>query len=262
LEEQAPRISNSVPTPCRDLLLFLSRESPSLDDWERDTINIVRGEMLFFHPQMQTKIINEGWASYWHVQIMRQLELSTEDHIEVAALHSSVLQPHPGRLNPYYLGFTVLNDIERRYNAIDGSGRERLFQIRETECDVSLIRNYLTEELVDELDLFYAERRKDELVITEKDWEAVRDRLVNQIADYGIPAIFAVDGDYAGNRELLMRHDWNGRLLDLGYAEKTLEGVERLWGRKVWLETRETEDQPLLLSYSRKDGHQRHKAPA
>jgi stage V sporulation protein R len=193
---------------------------------------------------------------------MRQLDLSTEDHLEFAALHSSVLQPHPGRLNPYYLGFTMLNDIERRYNEIDGSGRERLFQIRETECDVSLIRNYLTKELVDELDLYYAERRKDELVVVDKDWESVRDRLVAQIADFGIPSIYAIDADYAGNRELLLRHDWTGRALDIEYAEKTLEGIERLWGRKVWLETRESEEQPLLLSFSRKDGHQRQKAAA
>jgi stage V sporulation protein R len=252
----------TTPTPCRDLLMFLARESPSLEDWERDAVSIVRGEMLYFYPQMQTKIINEGWASYWHVRIMRELELSSIDHLEFAALHSSVLQPHPGRLNPYYLGFTILNDIERRYDALDGSGRQRLFEVRETECDVSLVRNYLTEELVEELDLYYAERQKDELVITEKDWEAVRDRLVGQISDFGIPAIFAIDADYTGNRELLLRHEWNGRPLDLGYAEKTLEGVERLWGRKVWLETRESEDQSLLLSFSRKDGHQRQKAAA
>lgn len=260
--DASTRQVSGTPTPCRDLLLFLARESPVLEDWERDALGIVRGEMLYFLPQMQTKIINEGWASYWHVQIMRELDLAANDHLEFATLHSSVLQPQPGRLNPYYLGFTILNDIERRYDALDGSGRERLFLVRETECDVSLIRNYLTEELVVDLDLFYAERRKDELVITEKSWEQVRDRLVEQIADYGIPTIYALDGDYSGNRELLLRHDWHGRALDLGYAEKTLEGVERLWGRKVWLETRESGEKPLLLSFSRADGHQRTQAAA
>ncbi|RIK39728.1 MAG: stage V sporulation protein R [Chloroflexi bacterium] len=263
-QQQSTRLParDGVPTPCRDLLLFLARESPILEDWERDVVEIVRGEMLYFYPQMQTKIINEGWASYWHVQIMRELDLSSTDHLEFAALHSSVLQPHPGRLNPYYLGFTILNDVERRFNALDGSGRERLFQLRETECDVSLVRNYLTEELVSDLDLFYAERRSDALVITEKQWEAVRDRLVEQISDFGIPTIHALDADYNGNRELLLRHEWNGRDLDLSYAEKTLEGVEQLWGRKVWLETRENEGNPLLLSYSRGDGHARRQAAA
>lgn len=257
---KAPSIRGAVcPTPCRDLLLFLAAESPTLEDWERDILGIVRGEMLYFFPQMQTKIINEGWASYWHVQIMRELNLSTDEHVEFAALHSSVLQPSPGRLNPYYLGFTMLNDIERRWNEIDGSGRERLFMVRETECDVSLIRNYLTDELCEELDLFYAERQGDELLITEKDWEAVRDRLVDQLSDYGIPVIHAEDADYNGNRELYLRHEFNGRPLDMSYAEKTLEGVERLWGRKVWLETQDVDGQTLRLTFSSRDGHGREK---
>ena len=131
--------------------------------------------------------------------------------------------------------------------------------VRETECDVSLIRNYLTEELCEELDLFYAERQGDELLITEKDWEAVRDRLVDQLSDYGIPVINAEDADYNGNRELYLRHDFNGRPLDMSYAEKTLEGVERLWGRKVWLETTDADGQPLRLTYSSRDGHGREK---
>lgn len=238
--------------PSRDLLLFLARESPALEEWERDVLGIVRGEMLYFLPQMQTKIINEGWASYWHVQIMRELDLSTDEHLAFAQLHSSVLQPTPGRLNPYYLGYRILTDIEERFGA---DGRQQLFMVRESECDVSLIRNYLTEELVEDLDLYYAERRGDELVIIEKSWEAVRDRLVNELVDYGVPIIRAVDADYDGNRELLLRHDWTGRALDLRYAEKTLEGVERLWGRKVWLETRDNDGKTLMLSFSRRDGH-------
>jgi stage V sporulation protein R len=155
----------------------------------------------------------------------------------------------------------MLNDIERRWDEEfgAGAGREQLFMIRETECDVSLVRNYMTKELVEDLDLYYAERTGDELVITEKDWEQVRDRLVGQLGDYGIPLIRAVDADYGGNRELLLHHEWTGRPLDLNYAEKTLEGVEQLWGRRVWLETRDADDATLALSYSAKDGHKREK---
>ncbi|HMM41781.1 MAG TPA: SpoVR family protein [Thermomicrobiales bacterium] len=256
-DEPAPAGGRQPRTPTRDLLLFLAREAPALEDWERDVLGIVRGEMLYFLPQMQTKIINEGWASYWHVQIMRELELTTDEHLAFAELHSSVLQPSPGRLNPYYLGYRILTDIEQRYG---DEGRQQLFMVRESECDVSLIRNYLTEELVEDLDLYYAERRGDELVITEKSWEAVRDRLANELVDYGIPIICAEDADYNGNRERLLRHEWTGRALDVRYAEKTLEGVERLWGRKVWLETRDQDGQSLTLSFSRKDGHAQTKA--
>ena len=121
-------------TPQHDLLLFLAAESPGLEDWQRDVLGIVRSEMLYFYPQMQTKILNEGWASYWHVQILRALELPVDDHIEFAKLHSGVVQPHPRRLNPYFLGFSILNDIERRYDEEGGAGagRDQLFRVRET----------------------------------------------------------------------------------------------------------------------------------
>jgi stage V sporulation protein R len=243
-------------TPQHDLLLFLAVESPGLEHWQRDVLEIVRGEMLYFYPQMQTKIVNEGWASYWHVQILRDLDLSTEDHLEFARMHSGVVQPHRHRLNPYFLGYSILNDIERRWDAEhgEGAGREQLFRVRETECDVSLVRNYLTRELVENLDLYYAERQGDELVVTEKNWEAVRDRLVDQLVDFGIPAIIAEDADYHGNRELYLRHQWNGQPLDLRWARKTLESIHSLWGRPVWLETRQ-DDQLVTLRYSERDGH-------
>ena len=243
-------------TPQQDLLLFLAVESPALEEWQRDIIQMVRGEMLYFYPQMQTKIINEGWASYWHVQILRALELSVADHIEFARLHAGVVQSNPGRLNPYYLGFTILRDIERRYDEEmgEGAGRDQLFQVRETESDVSLIRNYLTKELVDELDLYFAEREGNQLIVTEKSWEGVRDRLVDQLVDFGIPTITAEDADYNGNRELFLKHHWTGQPLDPTWTDKTLEGIQSLWGRAVWLETRR-DDNVVRLRYLPGEGH-------
>lgn len=255
-EPKRVSVGGRCPTPQKDLLLFLMTESPNLEDWQRDVIEIVRGEMLYFYPQMQTKIVNEGWASYWHVQIMRELDLSADEHLDFAKLHSGVVQPHPGRLNPYFLGYSILCDIEKRWDEKDGSGRDKLFRVRETECDVSLIRNYLTKELVEDLDLYYAERQGDELLVTEKDWEAVRDRLVDQLVDFGIPAITAESADHNGNRELLLKHQWTGQPLDINWAKKTLEGIHFLWGRKVWLETQDAEGEKITLSYSADAGHQ------
>ena len=243
-------------TPQQDLLLFLAVESPALEDWQRDIIQIVRGEMLYFFPQMQTKIINEGWASYWHVEILRALELPIADHLEFAKLHSGVVQSHPGRLNPYFLGFTILRDIERRFDQMggEGAGKEQLFRVRESESDVSLVRNYLTQELVEDLDLYFAEREGDQLIVTEKDWESVRDRLVDQLVDFGIPAITAEDADYNGNRELFLKHQWTGQPLDPVWTDKTLEGIQSLWGRTVWLET-QRDGNTVRLRYSPEEGH-------
>jgi stage V sporulation protein R len=169
-------------------------------------------EMEYFVPQMQTKIMNEGWASNWHSRIMRELDLSTNDHLEFAELHSGVVSPHRGQLNPYYLGYKIWEDIEKRWEnpsqadrdnlwLVGGEGRDKLFEVRETENDISFLRNYLTEELCEELDLFVYELvDEEEWTVTEKRWEKVRNQLVANMTNFGFPYIDIIDGDYDGNR--------------------------------------------------------------
>jgi stage V sporulation protein R len=258
LTERGPKSDLRPSRPLRDLLLFIVEHSPRLSDWERDVVAIVRAEMLYFYPQIQTKVINEGWASYWHARIMRELDLTQDEYVEFAQLHAAILQPSQRSLNPYHLGFRMLEDIERRWNEEGKDGRAKLMEIRETGSDVSLIRNYLTEDLVRDMDLFLYQRIGDEVVIVDKSWEDVRQRLVTQLASHGIPVIYVEDGDYAGNRELYLRHSWDGQPLDLAYARKTLEYVFRLWGRQIWLETRKSDDEKLVISYDEKRGHQIH----
>ncbi len=96
------------------------------------------------------------------------------------------------------------------------AAREKLFEVREIENDASLLRNYLTRELCDDLDLYIYGQQGDDVVVTEKDWEKVRDTLVTELTAHGRPLIVADDGDYRGNRELYLRHSWEGRDLDLG----------------------------------------------
>src|SRR5207247_2430336 len=104
--------------PEKDLLRFLVEYAPNLEDWQRDVLSIVRAEMLYFLPQMHTKIMNEGWASLGHVRIMREMGLDTDEHMEFIRLHSSVLSPPPAHrsINPYYVGYRIFEDIERRWN--------------------------------------------------------------------------------------------------------------------------------------------------
>lgn len=248
--------------PARDLLLFIAQHAPALEDWQRDAVQIVRDEWLWFYPMMQTKICNEGWASYWHVQIMRHLDLTDDELIAFADLHAGVLQPGGRRINPYHLGYELLRDIERRFSD-DGKepdkGREKLFEVREVENDASLIRNYLTRELCERLDLFTYGQRHDDVVVTETtdtDWEGVRAALVHDLTTHGRPLIVADDGDYRGNRELYLRHAWEGRDLDTQYAEKVLEYLHTLWGRTVHLETNNG-GETAVLSYNATDGHRR-----
>jgi stage V sporulation protein R len=249
--------------PEKDILQFLLLHAPHLEPWQRDIIEIVRTEMLYFVPQMQTKIMNEGWASIWHSRIMRRLGdcgvISDSETVEFAQLHSGVLSPSRTSLNPYYLGFKIFEDIERRWDnpTIEererfgrqpGMGRQKIFEIRELDNDVSFLRNFLTEDLVKELDLYLYRKEGDEWVIVEKNWEKVRDGIVASLNNFGYPYLVVDNGDYRGNRELYIKHLFEGQELDLIYAEKTLQHVYLLWGRPVHLET-VYEDKRILLSY-------------
>ncbi len=211
--------------------------------------------MLYFFPQMQTKIANEGWATLCHATILHRLDLSADEYVDFADLHAGVVQPGKRRPNPYHLGFELLKTINRRYGGDDETLAPELFDLREDASDLSLIRNELTQELVEELDLYVYARIDDELVVTDTQWEAVRDRLLTDLTGYGFPIIVAVDGDHEGRRELLLRHEWTGKPLDLAHARHTLEHLHRLWGRRVWLETQDADERPQLLAYDPRTGH-------
>jgi stage V sporulation protein R len=246
--------------PEKDLVYYIMRNSPHLQPWQRDVMAMMHEEMEYFIPQMQTKTQNEGWASFWHSRIMRELDLPDSEHMEFAELHSGVVSPHKGQLNPYYLGYKIFEDIERRWDnptaeesekfgIRPGSGREKIFEVRELDNDVSFLRNYLTEELCEELDLFVYELIEDEeWTITEKRWERVRDQLVSNMTNFGFPYIEVADGDYNNNRELYLRHSYEGAELDGRYARKALEHVHALWGRPVHLETI-VDDERVVMHY-------------
>lgn len=243
--------------PEKDLLYFIMQNSPILDPWQRDIMAMIHQEMEYFVPQMQTKIMNEGWASFWHARLMRELDLSDDEHIEFANLHSSVVSPHKNQLNPYYLGYKIFEDIEKRWDnpteeerkvfgRKGGEGRAKIFEVRELDNDISFLRNYLTRELCEELDLFVFELQDDEWTVTEKKWEKVRDTLVSNMTNFGCPYIEVTDDDYNGNRELYLKHRYEGTELDLKYARKVIEYIQQLWGRTVHLETTSDSESTVL----------------
>ena len=272
-EEKPKQKQKKLPEePEKDILLFLMNHSPDLEDWQRDIISIVRSEMLYFLPQLQTKVMNEGWASYWHARILRELDLSSAEHGEFATLHAGILSPSRRHINPYYIGMKVFEDIERRWDnptqeerrALERRGDEgkaKIFEVRELESDASFLRTYLTKQLIDDLDLYVYRLEGDEWVIVEKDWEKVRDTIISNMTNFGYPYIVVEDADYKRNRELYLRHCHEGQDLDLNYAEKTLRHVYTLWGRVVHLET-VYGGKPTVLSFdgektSRNEGEQR-----
>ncbi|MCP1146017.1 SpoVR family protein [Lysinibacillus endophyticus] len=254
------------PKPEKDLLMFIEMHSRELEEWQRDILTMMREEMLYFWPQLETKIMNEGWASYWHQRIMRELNLTTDETIEYAKLNAGVVQPSKTSINPYYLGLKIFEDIERRYNnpteemrklgVKPNSGREKIFEVREIESDISFIRNYLTKELVEQEDMYLFEKKGNEYKITDKDYENVRDQLVSMRVNGGFPYIVVENGDYLRNGELYLKHGYEGMELDPHYLEHVLPYIYQLWGRPVHLETF-VENKPVLYTYDGKRNYRK-----
>lgn len=220
--------------PQEDILKFIV-ENGRLQDWEKDILSIVREEAQYFIPQIETKIMNEGWASFWHYTILNKLELPQGMHIEFLRRHNEVIRPLKSSINPYYIGFKVFQ------NLYDKFGYEKIFEVRQTERDQSFIRRYLTQELCSEMNLFeYITVGNDYMVSQVSDdegWKAIRETLCNTVGVGSIPTILVEDWNKKDNT-LVLSHEFDGRELELGYAYETLKHIVDLWNGKVLLSTK------------------------
>ena len=261
---EAPNLNKLPASPEEDLLLFIRDHNDKLSDWERDLLTIVHETAQYFIPQMETKIMNEGWASYWHREIMNSLDLPQDLYLEFLVRHNQVVRPFPKGLNPYYLGLKVWDDIKRRhddptpeeiekYGRPTKTGTQALFEAREVDRDASFLRRFLTEELMREMDMFEYEPRGEDLVISEvsdkEGWRGIKETLIKNVGMGGVPVIKIEDADYNQNRSLYVKHYHEGRDLQLEYAEKAISYLHRLWGHEVVLET-VVNSKRALLSYS------------
>ncbi|WP_330390036.1 SpoVR family protein [Tepidibacter formicigenes] len=225
---------NKIPLePTDDIMNFLIEHS-NLEEWEKDIIEIVMKEAMYFIPQIETKIMNEGWASYWHYKILNKLNLSQSLHMEFLNRHNQVIRPFLGGINPYFVGFKMFEDIEKRY------GRDKIFEVRKLERDQSFIRKYLTEELCEKMNMFQYKKKGRNYVIEEvadkEGWKKIRDTLANNVGMGEIPYI-KVEKVSPTDGGLVLIHEYDGRELELSYAYETLKHVSTLWGDKVTLKT-------------------------
>ena len=219
--------------PDYDILGFILENSRYMPAWKRDVIEIVREESKYFIPQIQTKIMNEGWASYWHYTLCHELDLPQEWHIPFLKMHNQVIRPHIGGLNPYHMGFVIFQDIKERY------GMEECFIARESSHDVAFLRQYLTEELCQKLGLFsYSEKKKGVTIDEIHDvdgWKVVKETLLTQVGTNGIPVIYIDEIESDG--ALVLRHEHDGRDLDLDNSDEVLRHVKTLWDEDAKLFT-------------------------
>ncbi len=212
--------------------------------------------------------------SFWHERILENLPLTPDEHVQFRRMHASVIQPTSRlSLNPYYVGYKIFRDIERRWNGElepdeqetdwmgypierpQGQGLQKIFEVRHLECDQSFLHKYLTERLVRELDLYTyrVEEQDGELVwvVDETDWRKVRDALVDQLTNFGVPVLTVEDGDWEHRGELYIKHHYDGKPLDMERTTRCMRYLVKLWGRPVHIET-VVDDERVLLSC---DGH-------
>lgn len=227
------------PQPEYDLLWFIAHYAPELQDWERDIFLAVREEAYYFYPVYACQIMNEGWASYWHARLLREATfLPHALYLEAIKSHSDVVRPYAGedqlalQLNPYHLGFAMWERI------IEQHGMAAARRICREEDDFSFVRNYLDQQLAEQLKLFvYETRRNGETRVASRDLRAIREAIIGPKYNYGAPciAVRLMNDDYS----LVLEHDHrrDGRGLDLPQAERVLDYVARVWRRPVTLHT-------------------------
>jgi stage V sporulation protein R len=271
MAEKAKRSKRDPSEPQKDVLLFLLEHAP-LEDWERDVLRIVRDEAYYFAPQGQTKIMNEGWASYWHSRILTEKALKDSEVIDFCDHNAGVLAMAPGRINPYKIGVELFRDIEDRWNRGKfgkeydecddlqakarwdkklGLGRKKIFEVRRAYNDVTFIDEFMTEEFCERLKLYtYAfNRRTNQYEIVDRDHRKVKDKLLFQLSNMGQPFIYVMDGNFQNKGELLLWHKHQGLDLDFKWARETLRSAAEIWRRPVVIET-EVDGQKKLLSYA------------
>lgn len=258
-----------------DLLWTVATFSPILPDWQRDVLHMIRSEQQHFLPQMQTKIMNEGWASFWHTRIIRLMYdrglLTEGEFTDYQVMHAGVIAASKRGINPYLVGLRGWEDIDDKFHGkynpgnfverdrfgdrIDpksyvGMDEYNVFNVREVMADQGFLRSYLTPRLVDDLDLYKYEKRGNDWVVVDKDFETIRNALVDSLTNLGRPVIKVKKGgtDYTGKGELRIKHEFDGKPLDTDWAAKTLKHLYYLWGRPVYLETFERSGKSLFLS--------------
>jgi len=216
-----------------------------------------------------TKIMNEGWASYWHSKLMTEHFVDAAEIVDYAEQHSGVVHMPPGGFNPYKIGIELFKDIERRWDtgqhgpvwdAIDSlgakerhddrsmKGREKIFEVRRIYNDVNFIDEFLTEEFVERHQMYRYKRDPEtgEVKIVSRDWRAVKQSLLFQITNMGQPFIYVLDANYGNRGELYLCHQWNGLDIDLAKAGEVLKNLCLIWGRPVHLQAQLEEEKHLL----------------
>ena len=256
LEEQRKKIesrageadASSPSTPSATCCSFLLDHAP-LERWERDVLEVIREEATTSSPQWQTKIMNEGWATYWHSQAHDREDPRCERRSSTTpTTPPASCATSGGRLNPYKLGVELFRHIEERWdrgqfgkeweecddldakknwNLRLGLGKKKIFEVRALYNDVTFIDEFLTPEFCASTSssAFGWSNRNERYEIESREFKAVKEKLLFQLTNGGNPFIYVEDANYDNRGELLLRHDHQGLDLRQDYAKEVLRSL-------------------------------------
>ena len=250
-----------------DLFQFLLQHSEFIDQeenrWMRQVLEIIRSTSLIFQPQIRTKIMNEGWASYWHETLFMQDDRIEGHEVDFARINAGVTAMPRVGLNPYALGMRLFYHLESqadrgrrsldyqlmtdarnrdRYDTGENDGRDYIFHVREHYCDDRFIADFVDQEFVDEHRLFVAGKRMNpqkmvwEYYVRSRAADAYREMVSESL--YHPPHI-VIDMDKSTDGSLYLNHSFEGKPLVRDFIGGTMLGLEYLWGAPVQLETSE-----------------------
>lgn len=243
----------------RDIMNYMLNHAP-LEEWESDILGILREEAYYFLPQRLTKIMNEGWASYWHSKIMTSKFADASEIVHFADHHAGVMAMSKKKLNPYKIGIELFRDIEHRWNRGKfgkdynecndlskkhswntnlGLGISKIFEVRKTHNDITFIDEFFTPEFCERQQIFTysynSSTGRNE--IKTREFEKIKKQILNQLTNFGTPMIEVESGNYENKGELLLKHIHHDKDLDIKYTEATMKNIFYLWKRPVNLKT-------------------------
>ena len=255
-----------------DLIQFLMENSEALNKdenkWMKSVLQVVRKTSIFFQPQIRTKIMNEGWASYWHEKLFLQDDRIKGHEVEFARVNAGVTSMPRVGLNPYALGmrlfsyieeiadkgkysieFKRLHDAEEReqFDTHTGQGQDFIFKVHENLCDFMFVNSFVEQDFVTRHKLFVAGKRLNtakmvwEYYVKSRKAEDYRQMLIDSL--YHPPHI-AIDMEKSSNNTLYLMHHFEEKPLVSEFIVNTMLGIEYLWGGPVQLETSEILSRP------------------
>ncbi len=266
--------------PASDLLEFIRDNSPFLkkenNQWMQTILTIIRNTALYFAPQVRTKILNEGWASYWHDELFRSDERIISHEVDYARVNANVTSISRLGLNPYAIGlrliqyveeladkgklnyeFQKIESIEERenYNRKTGEGKKAIFNLRKYFSDFTLLNIFITQEFVDKHDLYVVglrpnlEKQTVQYYVKSRKAEDYKKMIIDSLYH---PPYITVDLNKTSEKLLYLVHNFEGKQLIKEFVPDVLIGIEFLWGGEVNLETTElVVDKPGSPTYRR-----------